>query len=509
MLEIARNSNIGIRSDCGGRGVCGKCKIILVKGKLSDPSEAERKILKEELAENYRLACQSKPLADSVIFIPKESRLEARKVEESSIEPEVELDPAISAESPDGRIFGLAIDIGSSKLVCHLVDLESGKTVAKAYAENPQVAYGEDVVSRITYAKSEENLSKLQAVVVEALNKLIGELCSEAGISENEIYEAVVVGNSVMHHLFFGITPKFIGVSPFTPALSSGISYPAKEIGLKINPEGMVTSLPLIAGFVGADATANLLLTKIYRNDEISMVIDIGTNTEIILGNRERLLVCSTPSGPAFEGAHIAYGMKAVSGAIEEVEIKGEEVIYKTIDNQKPKGICGSGIIDLVAELFRNGIINRNGKFLREGGRVIRESVPKFVVAEAEETEFGKPITVSEKDINEFLLAKAAIKAGWTILSARFGVSPEDIRRIYLAGSFGKHIDLENARTIGLLPKNGEVVFAGDSAVSGAKMALKSLKERAEIEEVARMVEYVELSVEKEFQKIYLRSIPL
>ncbi|MCS7131074.1 MAG: ATP-binding protein, partial [Archaeoglobaceae archaeon] len=242
---------------------------------------------------------------------------------------------------------------------------------------------------------------------------------------------------------------------------------------------------------------------------ELSMIIDIGTNTEIILGNKNKLLACSTPSGPAFEGAHITFGMKAVSGAIEEVEIRDEEVLYKTIDDQKPKGICGSGMIDLVAELFRNGIINRNGKFLRETWRIVREEVPKFVIAKAEETEFGRAITVSEKDINEFLLAKAAIKAGWTILSAKLGIKAEEIEKIYLAGSFGKHIDLENARTIGLLPKNGKVIFAGDSAVSGAKLALKSLRQREEIEKVVKRVEYIELSIEKDFQKVYLRSIML
>ncbi|MEM4945666.1 MAG: ASKHA domain-containing protein, partial [Archaeoglobaceae archaeon] len=197
------------------------------------------------------------------------------------------------------------------------------------------------------------------------------------------------------------------------------------------------------------------------------------------------------------------------SGAIEEVEIKGEEVFYKTIDNQRPKGICGSGMIDLVAELFKNGFINRNGKFSKDSIRIIRDGVPKFIIARAEETEFGKDITVNEKDINEFLLAKAAIKAGWTILADRFGINPEKIDRIYLAGSFGKHVDLENARIIGLLPKNGEVIFAGDSAVSGAKIALKSVKQRDEIERVAKKVEYVELSTERDFQRVYLRAIPL
>ncbi|MDI9646207.1 MAG: ASKHA domain-containing protein [Archaeoglobales archaeon] len=574
ILEIARNSNVGIRSDCGGRGVCGKCRVLLIKGSLSEPSDAERKILSiEDLNQNYRLACQAKITGDSTIFIPKESRLEERKVEESTIDLEVELEPAlrkltihltppslrdvrsdverlkeklgefelsldllkklpfllreknwvinavlwknklIAVEEVDNtEILGLAVDIGSSKIVCHLVDLKSGKTIAKAYAENPQVAYGEDIVSRISYAKNEHNLERLQRIVVETINRLIEENCKKAKKSHENIYEAVIVGNSVMHHLFFGITPKFIGVAPFTPTVSESISYKAKEVGLKINPEGFITSLPLIAGFVGADASANLLLTKIYENDEVSMVIDIGTNTEVILGNKDKLFACSTPSGPAFEGAHITFGMKAVSGAIEEVKIVNGEVFYKTIDEEKPKGICGSGMIDLVAELFKNGYINRNGKFIKEDDRIVKEGnppIPKFVVAKADETDFFKAITVSEKDINEFLLAKAAIKAGWTILSAKFGIKPEEIRKIYLAGSFGKHIDIENARTIGLIPANGEIIFAGDSAVSGAKLALKSIQQRNEIEKVVRKVEYVELSVEKEFQRVYLRSIML
>ncbi|MEM4292440.1 MAG: ASKHA domain-containing protein, partial [Archaeoglobaceae archaeon] len=374
---------------------------------------------------------------------------------------------------------------------------------------NPQVAYGEDVVSRITYAKKDENLAKLQRIVVETVNDLITKLCKEAGISNENVYEVMVVGNSVMHHLFFGITPKFIGVSPFIPAVRRSISYPANEVGLRIAENGIVTSLPLIAGFIGADATANLLLTEIYKSEEVAMVIDVGTNTEIILGNRERMIACSTPSGPAFEGAHISSGMKAVSGAIEKIRIKDEDVFYSTIDNKKPKGICGSGLIDLIAELYKNNYINKFGKFKRDGRRIVHEEVPKFVVAFSDETEFGKSITVTEKDINEFLLAKASIKAGWSILAKRFNVEPEKIEKIYLAGSFGKHIDIENARLIGLLPKSGEIVFAGDSAVAGAKIALKSIKKREEIEEVVKKVEYVELSIEKDFQTTFLRSIPL
>ncbi len=317
---------------------------------------------------------------------------------------------------------------------------------------------------------------------------------------------------TVSCHLFFGIYPRFISVSPFTSAVRKGISYPAKEIGLKINGEGHVTSLPLIAGFVGADATSNLVITKIHEKDEVGMVIDIGTNTEILLGNKSRLLACSAPSGPAFEGAHISRGMKAVSGAIEKVRIvNDEEVIYETVDNVKPKGICGSGMIDLVAELYKAGIINRNGKFVKETKRIIKDGVPKFVVGWADETETGKEITVTEKDINELLMAKGAIRSGWMILMDKLGIEANEISKIYLAGSFGRHINIENAKTIRLLPDvpNDRIVFAGDTAVGGAKMALKSVKEREKIEEVVELIEYVELSVDKNFYQTFIRAIPI
>ncbi|MBO8180479.1 MAG: DUF4445 domain-containing protein [Archaeoglobus sp.] len=578
IIEIAREANVALRSDCGGKGVCGKCRVVIVdaRGEISEINEVERKHLTpEEIEAGYRLACQTKILSGrATVFIPPESRMEARKVAEIAVEEEVELNPAIrkihlklpepsledtrpdferlkdslgDVEMPlnllkklpvllrdanwditavlwnkklvgvesgntSSRVFGLAIDIGSSKIICHLVDLVNGKTVARGYAENPQVAYGEDVVSRITYAsKKEENLKKLQEIVVDAINGIIDEICKEADVRYDEIYEAVVVGNSVMHHLFFGIYPKFISVSPFTPAVRQGISYPAREIGLKINGDGHVTSLPLIAGFVGADATSNLVITKIHEKDEICMVIDIGTNTEIILGNKSRLLACSAPSGPAFEGAHISHGMKAVSGAIEKVRIVDDEVIYETIDNLKPKGICGSGMIDLVAELYKAGIINRNGKFVKETKRIVKDGVPKFVVAWADETETGKEITVTEKDINELLMAKGAIRSGWMILVERLGIEANEISKVYLAGSFGRHINIENAKTIGLLPDipNDRIVFAGDTAVGGAKMALKSVEEREKIEEVVGKIEYVELSADKNFYRTFIRAIPM
>lgn len=420
---------------------------------------------------------------------------------------------AVEPGDTTDTMFGIAVDIGSSKIICHLVDLVGGETIARSSAENPQVMYGEDVVSRITYAsRSQDHLKKLQSLVVETINTLIDAVCTQSGTSPDQIYELVFVGNAVMHHLFLGIMPKYIGVAPFIPAVRGLVSYPAKDLGLGIHSEGMVTAIPLIGGYIGSDAVANLLITKIYEKDEISLVIDIGTNSEILLGNSKKILACSAPSGPSFEGAHISAGMKAVSGAIESVKIEGDDVVSTTIDGAKPKGICGSGVIDLVAELFRAGIVTRNGKFRDLGHpRIVVDDVPKFVVARKDETGTNKEITITEKDINEFLLAKGALRAGWALLAEKYGIDPSQIARIYLAGSFGTHINLDHAIALDLIPDIGRenIMLAGETAVGGAKIALKSVRERAKLDQILGKVQYVELSVEKSFNREYLRAIPL
>ncbi|MBC7318477.1 DUF4445 domain-containing protein [Candidatus Bipolaricaulota bacterium] len=570
ILEIARDANITIRSDCGGKGLCGKCKIIIINGEVSEVNEIEREHLTlNEIRDGYRLACQVKATNGEItVFIPPESRIETRKVAESILETEAELNPSIRKvylklekptlkdTKPDferlksslgeietslnilkripkflrdanwditailsynkligvekgdttDRSYGIAIDIGSSKIICQLIDLVTGKRLAEDYSENPQVAYGEDIISRINYAsKSDENLKRLQKMAIDTINKILDNLCKEAGIENDEIYEAIVVGNSVMHHLFFGIYPGYVGRSPFVPAIRDMVNCQAKELGVKINPEGYINSLPLIAGFIGADALADILVTRIHEKDGINMLIDIGTNTEIFIGNKNKILACSSPSGPAFEGAHIKHGMKAVKGAIEKIWFtKG--VNYETIGKEKPKGICGSALIDLVAELYRNDIINKRGKFTEKS-----EEDHAFIVVSADETETKKNITVNEKDIDNLLVAKGAIKSAWTILMEKLGIEPSDISKVYVAGSFGRYIDVENAKLIGLLPDipTDQIIFAGDIAVTGAAMALKSIQKRIESREILKLIDYIELSAEKDFNKIFAKSIQL
>jgi len=421
----------------------------------------------------------------------------------------------ISVEPGDTteEVYGVSVDIGSSKVICHLISLVTGKTLARANAENPQVMYGEDIVSRITYAsKKPENLGKLQKLIINTVNFLIDSVCRQSGISHESIYDLVFVGNSVMHHIFLGITPKYIGVAPFIPAVGELFSVPAKDLGLNMNGEGLVTGVPLIGGYIGSDAVANLLITKIYEKEEISLVIDIGTNSEILLGNSEKIMACSAPSGPSFEGAHISSGMKAVSGAIESIKIEDGDVVYTTIDDVKPKGICGSGLIDLVAELYREGIITGTGKFRDLKHSLIKtEGLPEFIIEKSFDSGNNGDITITEKDINEFLLAKGSLKTGWTILADRYGIETSQIDKIYLAGSFGTHVNIENALALDLIPeiKRENIVFAGETAVGGAKIALKSSDARKNIEDVLKKVEYLELSVEKSFNSKYIRSIPL
>ncbi|WP_292367688.1 ASKHA domain-containing protein [Methanoregula sp. UBA64] len=583
ILETAQGAGIALRGECGGVGVCGKCRVQITKsyGTLSPVTEKETKLLTPaELAGGMRLACQARVLAGkATVFVPPESRNEAREISGTALEGHAVLGPAVKKiacslprptladTTPDlerlaaalGRdlsgiplpvlanlpgtlragdwtvtavfwkdepvaiesgdtteeMYGLAIDVGSSKIICHLLNLATGKTVAQDHAENPQVMYGEDIVSRITFAaKAPENTKKLQSLVVGTINTLVARMCEGAGIPADRIYECVFDGNTVMHHLLLGIDTKYIGISPFLPALKSPVSVPAREIGLSICPEGKVTSLPLIAGYVGSDAVADLMLTRIYERTACSLVIDIGTNSELMLGNSQRIVVCSAPSGPSFEGAQISSGMKAVGGAIETFAIRDGRISYTTIGGKKPKGICGSGVIDLVAELYSAGIITKTGKFADLTHPRIKKpegSVPVFVVAPGTETESGRDITVTEKDINEFLLAKGSLRAGWTILAEKYGIDPKTLDRVYLAGSFGTHINIKNAMALELLPQVPEerVVLAGETAVGGSKLALLSLHEREAIRPVLDRVEYVELSVEKSFNREYLRSIPI
>jgi uncharacterized 2Fe-2S/4Fe-4S cluster protein (DUF4445 family) len=407
--------------------------------------------------------------------------------------------------------YGLAIDIGTTTVVVYLLELETGRRIAIESMTNPQVAYGEDVVSRISHViAAEDGLKQLGEIIRTGINSLIEQVIKKININNYQIQELTVVGNSIMHHLFLKLTPEFIGRSPFVPVTHMHMNVKARDVGINVNPSGNVHVLPLEAGYVGADNVGVLIVSEIYKSHEISLVIDIGTNGELVLGNNEKLFSVSCAAGPALEGAHIKFGMRAAAGAIESVKIdKNFEPTYKTIGNEKPRGICGSGIIDVVAELFRVGIIEKNGRFADlETPRLRRNNkVNEYVLEWASKAGINTDIVISQKDVREVQLAKGAMYAGAIILMNKFGCTKLD--RIMLAGAFGNYIDKKSAMLIGLYPdcELERVVSIGNAAGEGAIMALLSKEKREEAKRIARAVEYIELTLEKDFEPEFMDAM--
>lgn len=418
--------------------------------------------------------------------------------------------------------YGLAIDVGTTTLAGYLCNLSSGDIVATDYLVNPQVSYGEDVMSRITYAvTSEDGLKKMNWVVIEALNRIAGRLTQKVGIKPQDILEVVIVGNTCMHHLLLGIDPQYLGKAPFTPAMHHSLDIKACDLGLKVAPGAYVHLLPIEAGFVGADNVAVLIAEEPYSQDEMMLIIDIGTNGELVLGNRQKLISCSCATGPAFEGAGIKYGMRASPGAIEKLKIdpKNKEVHFKVIGKSGwntqlkaigAKGICGSGIIDAVAQMFLAKIIQGSGRFntalktprLRE-----TEEGAEFVIAWAGETAIGQDITICQADIRAVQLAKGALYAGAKILMRHLGVKKLD--RVILAGAFGSYLDKDSALAIGLFPDCplDNVYPVGNAAGEGARLALLSLDKRSEAGKVSRRVEYLELTLMPDFEEQFAQAM--
>ncbi len=427
----------------------------------------------------------------------------------------------VIAVRPYGTVpLGLAVDIGTTKLAAYLVDLNTGETCATAGAMNPQIAYGEDVMARISHAINHVNGGEqLRAVIVQALNQMARDLCAMARrdigdrYAVGDIADAVVVGNTAMHHLFLGLPVRQLGLAPYVAAESAALDWKARDIGLELAPGAYVHLLPNIAGFVGADHVAMLLATGLAEREGVVLGMDIGTNTEVSLRARGRHLSCSTASGPAFEGAHIRHGMRAAPGAIEKVSIHGGHVRIKTVDDAPAVGLCGSGILDLVAQLFHAGVINSRGAMRAEGEnpRVRRgDHGLEFIVVPGHENG-GREITFSRADISEIQLAKGAMRAGVNILLRHAGVAEADIDEVIIAGAFGTYLDAQSGLDIGMFPRveRRKIRQVGNAAGAGARMALLSVAQREHAIQIARQIEYIELTAEKEFQSEFARALLL
>ncbi|MCG0276659.1 MAG: ASKHA domain-containing protein [Thermosediminibacteraceae bacterium] len=561
LKKVFTENGIKFEFPCGGMGKCKKCKVKVIK----------------ENSQEETLACQLKVAGDLVIELPKKEQkyeilaegLERRvvldplvkkvylKIPQPSlkdnrddwkrlagnleIKPDLKIlrelpeklresdfkvtlatsgDEILAVEKGDTseKLLGMAFDIGTTTLAGYLLNLKTGRELARVSALNPQTNYGADVISRINLAsESQEGLDKLYKEVVGEINKMIERAVDEAGYNREDVYAITVVGNTTMQHLFLKIQPKYLARAPYVPVVTEPIVVDAAELSIKINPAGKVFVLPNIAGFVGADTVSAALACEMDESDELTLLIDIGTNGEMVLGTKERLFACSTAAGPAFEGAHISCGMRGATGAIDHVKIDGG-IEYTVIGGVKPVGICGSGLLDAVAELLKVGIIDKKGRIIKPEkisglGQMYRERLKEingFMAFVLEEnTGTGQPVYVNQKDIRELQLAKGAIAAGIEILLEIFDAKVEDIKKVFLAGAFGNYLKPESACRVGLIPPEleGKIKPVGNAAGAGAKLALLSEKEYERAVMLSRKIQYIELSAVAKFSNVFAKKL--
>jgi uncharacterized 2Fe-2S/4Fe-4S cluster protein (DUF4445 family) len=411
---------------------------------------------------------------------------------------------------PKSHPLGLAIDLGTTKIAGYLVNLSDGKTLAARGVMNPQISHGEDIISRISGAvHSEEERAQIQELAAEAISQLGTDLCAETGAKPEEIVEAVVVGNTAMHHLFLSLPVRQLALAPFIPAVSRALDIKARNLNLNFAPGAYVHLLPNLAGFVGADHVAMLLATGVAPKKGPIVALDIGTNTEVSVIHEGRIVSTSCASGPAFEGGHIKYGMRAATGAIERLQISGDKVQYQTIGETPPVGICGSGILDALAQLYLAKAIDEGGRLNADHPRVRSQRGQREFILVSKEERKGQPvITITQRDVRELQLAKAAIRSGIQVLLEASGVPEEEIKQVIIAGAFGTYINITSAVEIGMLPSLPLARFlqAGNAAGMGAKLALISLKSRAQAQALTSRARYIELASAHDFEQTFMQA---
>jgi uncharacterized 2Fe-2S/4Fe-4S cluster protein (DUF4445 family) len=576
LVEVAAAAGIVLDLPCGGEGACGKCRVRVPRD-ASPPNDAERKAFSTaELAEGYRLACQSVVAGPTTVEIPETSLLASyhkimartRQIAHKALDPAVrkqyveltvprrgddapdlvrlmrvlgplELDPDLLRELPGrlrkdafrgtavmadgtlvdwepgdttGQFYAVAIDIGTTTLVASLLDLVGGEPMVVASRLNPQTRFGDDVLTRILHGKTPEGLADLRDAIVDAVNEMIGELAAGAGLKRQQIYEVVFSGNTTMQQLVCGIDPTPLGEVPFVPTIGGLLWLRAASLGIDIHPRARAVVMPVIGGFVGGDTVAGMLATAMADATGPTLLVDIGTNGEIVLAVDGKLSAASTAAGPAFEGARIQHGMRGSVGAIERVAFDGE-LHLGVIGNVAPVGICGSALIDLGAELLRHKLVTPEGRLLpadqlpadvpADLARRASSACPAtFLVAEASQTGIGKPIVLTQRDVRELQLATGAIRAGIRILLKRAGLAPADLATVLVAGGFGNYIRRSSAQRIGLLPpeiESSRIRYQGNTSLAGAQMAAFSRTARELADDLARRTEHVDLSQDPGF----------
>ncbi len=573
MLNVIQRSKAKIIAPCGGMKKCGKC-LIRVSGCSQKVSEEEKRLVGiSNLQNGYRLACFIKPEEGMTAEVPDSdaknkiitnsnvkfdmfnpaigiTKIKAIKphldnqladltniennthliidknnlpllkeitfaLEDSSHEPTLIsfFDKITGVEHKrNGHFYGVAVDIGTTTIAAYLYDLQYGNFKGVVSQMNAQKQFGADVISRINYATTEKNgLSQLNDVLIDQLNEMILSSTDQNNITTDDIYMVALAGNTTMMHFLMGLDPINIGKMPFTPVSTDMHDFPANQLGLKINKFGHALCLPSVSAYVGADIVAGLLASGIYKGSEIRLLVDIGTNGEMVLGNEERLISCSTAAGPAFEGANIRFGTGGISGAIDTMKIVDDEVVFTTIDGQEPVGICGSGIVDAVAMMLENDIIDETGRFYDEDELDVSEKLAErfHELDNMKAFRITDEISVTQKDIREIQNAKAALAAGITTLIKKYGIKVSDVSNIYLAGGFGNYINVSSAIKIGLLPAVAEdkIIASGNTAGAGASMCLLSNSYIELAGKIKKRVEYIELTTDPGFTNEYIDNM--
>jgi uncharacterized 2Fe-2S/4Fe-4S cluster protein (DUF4445 family) len=410
------------------------------------------------------------------------------------------------------RNYGVAVDVGTTTVVAQLVDINSGEVLGVEGSHNLQASYGEDVISRMIYACGRGGLDPLHEAIIKNINRLIEKLTEKNNVSRDEINAIVAAGNTTMSHFLLGLTPCSIRLEPYVPTADEYPQVPAKDLGIHISPNGFLETIPSVASYVGGDIVAGVMSCGIADHPEVKGLIDIGTNGEIAIGNNEWLVCCSASAGPAFEGGGTRCGMRAIKGAIEKIEIANGQVDYKTIGEAPARGICGSGLIDSIDELVRNGIIGADGKFhrtLKDDRLTVEDDIPQYTIAYGEETETGEPVVITESDIDNLMKSKGAVFAAIKSLVDYIGLSFDQIDTFYVAGGFGNFLNIPKAVSIGLLPDipREKIRFIGNSSLTGARMSLLSENALEKCMNISRSMTNIELSNYQPFMDEYIAAL--
>ena len=497
VMECAAKVGVNIDGNCGGRGTCLKCRV---------------RIRTSEGAEKYELACLVKPEDRMTVIVPEVETAAKRK------KKLVRLPEGFIADNDEG--LGVSVDIGTTTVVVMLWDLETGEMLDIDAFTNPQGTWGADVISRIQYTiENEKGLEILHKSVIKAINKAVEGFIQGSAYDVDDIKKYVVVGNTTMSHLFLGIDPRSLAVSPFKPQFEGPVVMSAKDLDLSCANDAELKLVPNIAGHVGSDITAGLIATDILSKDKGHLFIDIGTNGEIVMSGKGKIATCSTAAGPAFEGSSISQGMRAAEGAIERIDLSDEGVSIKVIGDCKPIGICGSGIIDAIGEMVRVGVVDKTGKLLAPERLSKKGVAPKIIelIGKNDDGYYltlykdpdGEDIRITQKDVREIQLAKAAIKAGEETLMNAVGISLDELEKVSIAGAFGSYIRKESAINCGLIPEidHKKIFSIGNSAGIGASMALLSEEAFEETVKAAETIEHIELATRSDFQEKYMLAM--